>query len=307
VRIRRSALSLTVLVAAASLALTACADNSKKTTGAGSGSNSASTSVSSSAPSTDAAAIALLPTSVKSAGKLIVGINVPYQPNEYKDSSGKIVGWEVDFLNAVAAKLGLTVSYQEAGFDNIIPSVKLGKFDLGMSSVTDNKTREQQVDFVNYYSAGFHWASPAGKTVSPDNACGLKVAVQTGTTEQTDDVPAKSKACTAAGKKAITILKIDNQDAVNESVVLGQADAFDADSPITQFAVKQSGGKLQLAGDIYGAAPYGLAVAKNSTLSKALQTAIQSAITDGTYKAVLSKWGVEAGSVTSASINGASS
>ena len=35
-------------------------------------------------------------------------------------------------------------------------------------------------------------------------------------------------------------------------MILGQADAMDADSPITQSAVKKSGGKLQLAGDIYG-------------------------------------------------------
>ena len=132
-----------------------------------------------------------------------------------------------------------------------------------MSSFTDNKTREAQVDFVNYYNAGIQWAAPAGKTVDPDNACGLKVAVQTATTEDTDDLPAKSKACTAAGKKPITMLKIDSQDAVNQAVILGKADAFDADSPITQYAVKQSSGKLPLSGDIYGAAPYGLAVAKN--------------------------------------------
>jgi polar amino acid transport system substrate-binding protein len=113
-----------------------------------------------------------------------------------------------------------------------------------MSSFTDNKTREAQVDFVNYYSAGNQWAAPAGKTVDPNNACGLKVAVQTATTEDTDDIPAKNKACLAAGKKPITKIRIDSQDAVNQAVILGQADAFDADSPITQYAVKQSKGKL---------------------------------------------------------------
>jgi polar amino acid transport system substrate-binding protein len=249
-----------------------------------------------------------LPSSIKSAGKLEVGINVPYQPNEYKDPSGKIVGWEVDFLDAVGKRLGLSVTYNEAEFDNIIPSVKGGKFDLGMSSFTDNKTREQQVDFVNYYSAGFQWASGAGKTVDPNNACGLKVAVQTGTTEQTDDVPAKSKACTSAGKKAITILKIDNQDQVNLAVALGQADAMDADSPITQYAVKQSNGKLQLAGPIYGAAPYGIVVAKTDKgLEQALQKAIQGMMDDGSYKQVLAKWGVDAGAIPQATINGATS
>jgi polar amino acid transport system substrate-binding protein len=299
---RRSALVAASLVTASALTLSGCVNNTK--------SSSAGAPPTNSSPvnqiSQDTAAIALLPASVKSAGKLVVGINVPYQPNEYKDPSGKIIGWEVDFLDGVAKELGLTTQYQEAGFDNIIPSVKGAKFDLGMSSFTDNAEREKQVDFINYYTAGMQWAAPAGKTVDPDNACGMKIAVQTGTTEQTDDLPAKSKACTSAGKKPITILKIDSQDAVNQSVILGQSDAFDADSPITQYAVKQSSGKLQLAGAIYGAAPYGLALAKTNTgLEKALQMAIQAMMDDGTYKQILAKWGVDAGAIPKATINGA--
>ncbi len=298
---RRSTAVFVGLALSSSLALAGCADNSTKT-------STPTTSATVGALSKDQTAADLLPASIKTAGKLVVGINVPYAPNEYKDPSGKIIGWEVEFLNAVATKLGVTATLQESSFDNIIPSVKGGKYNLGMSSFTDNKTREAQVDFVNYYSAGFQWAAPAGKTVDPDKACGLKVAVQTGTTEQTDDLPSKSKACTTAGKKAITIIKIDSQDAVNQAVILGQADAFDADSPITQYAVKQSKGKLQLAGEIYGAAPYGLVVAKDAgTLKQALQKAIQSMIGDGTYKQILDKWGVGAGAITQATVNGAQS
>ncbi len=298
---RRSTVFFVGLAVTGSLALAGCAKNSPK-------SNTPTTSATVSAVSKDQAAADLVPAAIKSAGKLIVGINVPYAPNEYKDPSGKIIGWEPEFLDAVAKKLDLTTTYQESSFDNIIPAVKGGKYTVGMSSFTDNKTRESQVDFVNYYSAGFQWASPAGKAVDPNNACGLKVAVQATTTEETEDVPAKSKACTAAGKKPITIIKIDSQDAVNQAVILGQADAFDADSPITQYAVKQSNGKLQLSGPIYGAAPYGLVVAKDAgTLKQALQKAIQSMIDDGTYTQILSKWGVEAGGIKQATVNGAQS
>lgn len=298
---RRSIVVFAGLAVTGSLALAGCAKNTPKT-------STPTTSATVGAVSKDQAAADLLPAAIKSSGKLVVGINLPYAPNEYKDPSGKIVGWEPDLLNAMATKLGITATLQESGFDNIIPSVKGGKFNLGMSSFTDNKTREAQVDFVDYYSAGIQWASPAGKTVDPDNACGLKVAVQTGTTEETDDLPAKSKACVKAGKKPITIVKIDSQDAVNQAVILGQAEALDADSPITQFAVKQSKGKLQLAGPIYGAAPYGLVVAKDAgTLKQAIQKALQSMVDDGTYKQVLDKWGVGAGAVSQITVNGAQS
>ena len=62
-----------------------------------------------------------------------------------------------------------------------------------MSSFTDTVEREKQVDFVNYYTAGIQWASPKGNDVDPDNACGLKVAVQATTYEDTDEVPGQER------------------------------------------------------------------------------------------------------------------
>ena len=41
-----------------------------------------------------------VPEDIKSSGKLIVGVNIPYTPNEFKDPSGKIVGFDVDLMNA---------------------------------------------------------------------------------------------------------------------------------------------------------------------------------------------------------------
>jgi len=253
---------------------------------------------------TNAAAAASLPASVKSAGVITVGIDATYRPNEFKDAQGNVVGWEVDLFNGVAAKLGVKAKYVVATFDNIIPAIKGGKYDVGLSSFTDNKVREAQVDFANYYNAGIQWASPTGKSVNPDAACGLIVAVQTGTTE-VDDVKAKSADCVKAGKKAIKVLPYDTQDQANAAVVLGRANALSADSPVTEDAVHQSKGKLQLAGAIYGTAPYGIAVNKGSSLAKAISLALTAMYKDGSYAAVLNKWGVTAGGVKVFGINGA--
>src|SRR5437899_11145262 len=114
----------------------------------------------------------------------------------------------------------------------MIPSRTTGTYDIHMSSITDNKQREKTVYFVDYFSAGILWAAPAGKTVDPDNACGLTVSVQSTTTEQTDELPAKSKACTKAGKPAIKVLPFENQDDATNAVVLGRSAAMSADSPV---------------------------------------------------------------------------
>ncbi|MCU1470356.1 MAG: transporter substrate-binding protein [Glaciihabitans sp.] len=284
-----------VLAVVAALALSGCVNNSSPTT----------PQATVTAGPVDAAAVALLPASIKSSKVIQVGVDATYPPDEFKDASGQAVGWDIDLFDAVAAKLGVKATFNIAGFDSIIPAITGGKYDAGVSSFTDNTDREKKVDFVNYYSAGILWASGAAKTVDPNNACGLKVAVETGTVEDLSDIPDKSKACVAAGKKAIQVLRFDGQDQATNAVVLGQADAMSADSPITGDAIKQSGGKLQAAGTVFGVAPYGIAVNKGSSLTKAIQKAFQDIVDNGTYTKILTKWGVNDGALSTITINAA--
>ncbi len=256
------------------------------------------------AATVDAKAAALVPSNLKTKGVLVVGVDATYAPNEFKDAKGNVIGWDVELFTAMAAKVGLKTKYVVGTFDQIIPQIKGGRYDAGVSSFTDTKEREAQVDFVDYFSAGIQWAARKGVTLDANNACGKQIAAQTGTTEVTD-LQDKSKACTTAGKKAIKILQYDTQDQANAAVILGRADGLTADSPVTENAVKASNGKMVLAGAIYGAAPYGYALAKGTTLPKALLAALQDLKADGTYMAILNKWGVQAGAVSTYGINGA--
>ena len=293
----RTAAPIVAVAAVAALALTGCVDNSTP---------SSSSTSSAAAVKKDDTLAGQLPQKIKDSGKLVVGMDNTYPPNEFKDDNGQPVGWEVDLTNAIAQKLGLKADYAIAKFDNIIPSITGGKDDIGMSSFTDTTEREQQVDFVNYYSAGILWASAKGKTIDPDNACGLKVAVQSTTYEDTDEVPAKSKTCTDAGKPAIQALRYDNQDDATNAVILGKADALSADSPVTLYAISKSSGKLQEAGKTFDQAPYGIPLQKNSKLTPVIQKTVQALIDDGTYKKILDKWGVADGAATTAEVNAAS-
>jgi polar amino acid transport system substrate-binding protein len=194
---------------------------------------------------------------------------------------------------------------QVAGFENIIPGIAGGKIDIGESSFTDTVVREKKVDFVNYYVAGIQWASATGIVVDPNNACGLKVAVQATTYQDTVEIPAKSAACVAAGKSAFQKLSLDTQDAAATAVALCQANAFSADSPVTLYGLVQLKGKLQGAGKTVEAAPCGIAVAKNSGTAKAVQAALQSMVDDGSYGKILDKWGVGDGGLKMITINAA--
>jgi ABC-type amino acid transport substrate-binding protein len=248
---------------------------------------------------------ATVPDDIKSTGKLVVGVNVPYAPNEFKNSSGEIVGFDVDLINAVAKTLGLKPEYQEALFSDIIPGVQSGQYNVGMSSFTDTLERQQQVDFVTYFEAGTLWAQRTGSGIDPNAACGLKVGMTPGSTHETVEIPAKSDQCVAAGLAPIQPVVYDRQDQLTAALIAGEIDAISADSPVTGFAIKGSGGQLEPAGDVFDTAPYGWPVKKDSPLADSLRQALEHVMSTGEYKAIATKWGVDKGMIAKPVINGA--
>ncbi|GAB3050967.1 ABC transporter substrate-binding protein [Intrasporangium mesophilum] len=299
---RRMSLIAAVGAVAVGFSLSACGSNSlAPTTPAASTPAGGSTG-----GGVDAALAAKLPAKIKSAGKIVVGIDPTYAPNEMIGADGKTVeGWDPALFNAIAAKFGVTAEYVPSKFDSIILGVDSGKYDVGLSSFSITDERKQKVNMVSYYTAGTLWVTQPGnpKQISPDNACGKNIGVQNGTT-QFDDITARSKKCTDAGKPAINILPHDGQDEVTADVVSGKADAMLADSPIGLYAIKQFSGKLEKLGEPYDSAPYGLVVPKTETdFAQALVDALKAAKADGSYDAALKQYGVESGGITDFALN----
>ena len=294
---RAGRLAFTGLAMAVALTSVACGKDDDSTV-------SPSGSATPTATSTDSGLAARVPDAIKADGKISIGTDSTYAPNEFLDTDGKtIVGWDIDLFNAVAAKLGLKAEFTTAPFGNIIPGVQSGKYELGVSSFTINAERKQVANMVSYFSAGTQWAAKTGSQATPDNACGLTVAVQKDTV-QVDDLKAKSKACTDAGKNAIKIDQYQSQADATAAVVSGKDNAMLADSPVVAYAVKQTNGQLQLIGEIYDSAPYGYIVKKDQTeFAQLIADALAATIADGSYKAALEKWGVEGGAITDPKVN----
>nr|WP_226436794.1 ABC transporter substrate-binding protein [Rhodococcus yananensis] len=248
-----------------------------------------------------------LPPAIAESGRLRVGSNVPYAPNEFKADDGAIVGFAVELVEAVGDVLGVDAVFEEADFDRIIPAVQAGTLDLGSSSFTDTLEREQSVDFVTYFSAGIQWAQRVGEPIDPNDACGLRVAVQTTTIEDIEEVPAKSRACIDAGRPPIDKVKYDSQDEAANALILGRVDALSADSPVTAYVIERSEGRLEPAGEVFDAAPYGFVVAKGAPLGPVVQQAVQHLIDTGLYARIVDRWGLDEGSITTSQINAATS
>ncbi len=256
----------------------------------------------------NAAAAKLVPAVYK--GKVLqVATDATYAPDEYMQGS-KMVGFDVDLINAIAKTLGIKVNENNVTFDNIIAGIKSGKYVIGNSSFTDTKAREAQVNFVDYFQAGegVYAKSNAKVTFTGFKSfCGFKVAVETGTVEQTD---AQTAAKSCPSSKKLTVLTFSTQTEANVAVASGHATFGFADSQIAGYIAATSKGAFKLVGKAVNVAPYGIATPKTAAglhLAKAIQAALKVLVANGTYGKILKSYGVQAGAlpVSKITLNGA--
>jgi len=263
----------------------------------------------------DDAIAATLPDKYKQSGKLIVATDATYPPNEFlPEGSNDPVGMDIDMAKAIGQVLGLDVTIQPAGFDGIIAGINAGRYDISLSSFTDTKEREASVNFVTYFEAGTSTMVLAGNPqniTTTTDLCGRPVGAENGTTQlaQLNDPTVDGsvvKACTDAGKQAPVAQGFPKQTDVNAALLAGRIDAYLADTPVVDYAVKVTGDKFEKVGKDQDAAPYGIAIPKDpAALTPAIQQAVQKLIDSGAYQQILDNWGVSSGAITTAAINGA--
>lgn len=258
----------------------------------------------------DPALARLVPQHLKEKGEIIIATDASYAPMEFKDSKGRIVGVDIDLGKAIAARLGLKAQFQGVKFDGILAGVQAGKYDMSISDFAATKERQKVVDMVTYLASGQAIAVRAGNPdgVDAQLLCGVRVAVQTATIAADEIKEIRNPKCKAAGKAPIPGDgdRFDLQTEVTAAVAAGRASAMIADSLVVNYAVEQSGGKLERLGEPYSVSPTAIVVPKgDGQLTRAIQGAVQLLIEDGTYKRILGEWGVESNAVTRAVINGA--
>lgn len=248
----------------------------------------------------DDALAKLVPQDVAADGKIAVGTNAYYPPNEFFDTDNRtVIGMDADLARAIGQKLGLPVEFQNTTFDGIIPGLTAGKYEFGISSFFINPDRVATVDMVSYLNVGTRLAglkgNPEGLTV--DTLCGHAVGVQKGTA-QVDELDARSKKCTAEGKPAINITQLQEQTEVNVALTSKRVSAMLADSPVIYYATKVTNGAVEPIGPTYDNTQYGIVLAKHKgQFGEAIQGALKALIADGTYAKILQKWNQSEGAI----------
>lgn len=288
-------------IALAGLLLSGCA-------GAGSTVTPPSTSKAQLQLTMDPALQAMLPEKIRSSGSVKVASDVPYPPFEFYDTDGKtIIGSDPDLARALGMVLGINFTIEPVAFDNIIPGLASGKYDVAMSGIADRKERQKVVTFVDYMTnkpAFLVQKSAKSKPTALAEICGLKIGAQAATT-MAEDVTAQAATCTAAGKQAPTLSQFKGQDEAILALRSNRVDSVVLTAGSGAYIVGQASGEFEISGS-YGGVVLGIAVAKdNQKLAEALQAAVQKLLNDGTYKSILDQWGLfKLNSTEKAVING---
>ena len=242
---------------------------------------------------------AKLPEALRTSGKMISVNNGSFPPYEIVTGT-KLTGASADLTDAIGEVLDVKIEHESvSGLPAILAGINSGRYQFAFGPIGDFKSREESNDFVDWVQEFVVFAvqkgNPKGIT-SLDTACGQRIAVMAGGSAE-KVIQVQAEKCKTDGKSAIEVQSFTDQPSSILAVRSKRSDAFfSSQAPLTYF-VSQANGQLVLTGvgqkngfeDLY----QGAVVPKGSPLGPVLKDAVKLLMDNGTYAAIMKKWGLE--------------
>jgi polar amino acid transport system substrate-binding protein len=221
------------------------------------------------------------------AGKLTTCTHLPYAPFQF-NQGGKVVGFDIDMIDLVAKKLGVTQTVIDTPFEGIKSGQDLntGKCDVAAAGMTIKPERAKVIDFsVPYFNAtqALLIRKGAGYT-SLESLKGKKLGDQSGTTGK-DYVTSKHPA-------GVKVTEFEDLATLQQALATNQIDGAVDDLPVWTDYIKKNPGKFEIGAEFNTGEKYGFGVKKggNPQLLKTVNDVITAAKKDGTYNKIYEKW-----------------
>ena len=225
-----------------------------------------------------------LPDNIKTAKAIAIGVDDSYPPMEYRDDKFALVGFDVDFGNAIGKKLGVEIKWTPTAWDGILPSLQAKKFDMILSSMSINDERKKEVNFSDAYIKGgpVIVIKTGDKTIkTADDLKGKIIGVQSGST-------GADAADAIKGVKEVK--KYDKITQALEDLAAGRVVAVVADDQVGRYYIALDSKKYALASKMNDE-PFGIAFRKSDTvLTEDVQKAINELKSEGTLSKISQKW-----------------
>ncbi|MBZ3692134.1 ABC transporter substrate-binding protein [Phyllobacterium calauticae] len=249
-----------------------------------------------------------LPARIKDAGKLVIATMPNYPPITYKDPATNVLqGFDIELGEAIGKELGLKVEWQEIAFAQMLPSLQTGRVDLAMAGMSDKKARQETADFVDYMKSGAQFYTSkalAGEIKSVDDLCGKSVGASR-STDWPAQITAWSEAnCVAKGKPAINVMGTEGSADARTQIKSQRLQAAAQGNETLPYNQKLEPDTYVTLGEAFSQSLAGIPVLKSETqLRDAVKVALEKLQANGTYDALLEKYGLKANKLTPVTIN----
>jgi polar amino acid transport system substrate-binding protein len=294
--VQRSVLTITAIGVALAAVTAACSSSDT-------GSSSPTSAANASAATVDSA--------VK--GKtLTLATDANYPPCESFEGNSKktMIGFEPEIWDAIAQRIGVTLKVENTQFDNLIPGVQSGRYDLAMECISDRAERQKQVTFVDFIYAETSVVTRADYTGpvtadDPLSICGLKMGAQSGFDTISFVQDTINPACEKAGKTKIDVKAFPSAADTYNALYSSRVDFIILDSAAAAYLNKSAPVQLKRYANSLLEKLYLGAIFKpaDTDLQNAWLAGLKAIVGDGTYAATLKKWDIADLALTDPGIN----
>jgi ABC-type amino acid transport substrate-binding protein len=84
-------------------------------------------------------------------GALVIGTEVPFPPYILQDTDGSLTGFDHDVMTEVCLRAAFACDWQLAAFDELLPGLAEGRFDVAIGGIAVTPARRERVDFTLPY------------------------------------------------------------------------------------------------------------------------------------------------------------
>ena len=226
-------------------------------------------------------------------GKFKFATEVGYEPFEYADANGKLMGADIELAEAVADVMGTKPEAINMPFDALLPALAAQRFSVVWANLTPTAERLKSVDFITYAQAGFvGMALPdKAKELGADlGLCGKRVGTAAGGVTA-PLISQWDEQCKKAGKSELVNMTFAGASEQRLAALADRVDFILDDSTGGETFQKKSGGKLIVFNGPLNVQPLAIAVRKGDAAgAEALRSSIQKLIDNGTYKKIMEKY-----------------
>lgn len=232
---------------------------------------------------------------VAATGKLTIANTLEYAPFEFIDESGAQAGVNIELAAAVAQEMGVELEVTRMPFPSMIPGLAADRFRIAWETFSPTEERLAQVDFVMFLKSGLVVSTTPDKKdgfTGDHPLCGKRIGVIGGTVSDFL-IDKMVEECAAQGLEVLDKkVFLEGKDVI-QAALSDRIDGKMDDATASGYFEVTSGGQMVVLPGLYDEAPLGIAVTKGDTdTAVMLETGLNVLIANGTYQAVMEKYGL---------------